>query len=97
MALIVANTLFIFKDYLQKYVHQVFNLSLGKKKKNENVNQKFVIVLTILVVAFVVYLTAHLNVAIEFFKYGLGFYALWIGFVGIVGHVIFYKKNIQNE
>lgn len=95
VALIIANTMFIFKDYLQKYVPQVFNSSLGQKI--ENASPKLAIVPTILVVAFVIYLTAHLDVASEYLKHGLGFYALWIGVVGLVGHVIFYKKPVQTE
>ena len=66
-------------------------------QKIENASPKLAIVPTILVVAFVVYLTAHLNVASKFLKHGLGFYALWIGVVGLVGHVIFYKKTVQTE
>lgn len=95
VALIVANAMFIFKDYLQKYVPQIFNSSMGQKI--ENANPKLSIVPTILVVAFVVYLTAHLDVASEYLKHGLGFYALWIGVVGLVGHVIFYKKQTQQD
>ena len=95
VALIIINTMFIFKDYLQKYVPQVFNSPLGQKI--ENANSKFAIVPTILVVVFVVYLTSHLDVTSEYIKHGLGFYALWIGVIGLVGHVIFYKKTAQVE
>lgn len=93
--LILANTMFIFKDYLQKYVPHVFNSSLGKKI--ENANSKLAIIPTILVALFVVYLTAHLNVTSEYIKHGLGFYTLWIGVVSLVGHVIFYKSSNPKE
>ena len=95
MVLIIINTMFIFKDYLQKYVPQVFNSSFGKKI--ENANPKFAIIPTILVAAFVIYLTIHLDVDSQYIKHGLGFWVLWIGIISLVGHTIFYKKQVINN
>ncbi len=96
VALIVLNTMFIFKDFLKKYVPQVFNSNLGQKI--ENANPKLSIIPTILIVLFVVYLAIHLNIASEYIKHGLGFYALWLGIIALVAHAFLYKNpSAQGE
>lgn len=91
MILILANVLFIFKDYVEKYVPQLFNSEIGTKIKEAN--SKFAIIPTILVAAFAIYLYAKLDVDTTYLKYGIGFYSLWVGVACLVVHTFLYKKN----
>lgn len=91
MLLIVANLLFIFKDYVEKYIPQLFNNSLGNKIKNAN--PKFAILPTIGVAAFAIYLYVKTGDDLKYLKYGFGFYSLWIGVLCMIGHTFIYKKN----
>ncbi len=98
LILTVINTMFIFKDYIEKYIPQLFIKGLGRKIANFN-NPKISLIPTMLIVAFVIYLTIRLNVASDYLKYGVGFYTLWIGIICLVGHALFYKKtdSMQNN
>jgi len=96
LSLIVANALFIFKDWLEQYVPQVFNSGIGRKIANVD-NPKLSLIPTILIIAFVIYLYNTLEVDSEFIKNGIGFYLLWIGVIALVGHAIFYKGNIEKN
>lgn len=91
MVLTIANGLFIFKDYVQKYVPKLFETPLGQKI--ENANPKMALIPTILVVVFAIYLYTTLDVDTNYLKYGLGFWTLWIGVVALVAHSILYKGN----
>lgn len=92
MVLILSNILFIFKDYVEKYVPQLFNTNLGSKI--QNANPKFAIVPTIGVAAFAVWLYLRLDVDTTYLKHGLGFWSLWAGVVCMLGHTFLYKKNL---
>lgn len=91
MALIVANILFIFKDYVEKYAPQLFNSNLGSKI--QNANEKFAIVPTIGVAAFAIWLYIRLDIDTTYLKHGLGFWTLWIGVIFLVAHTFIYKKG----
>lgn len=95
LLLIVVNGLFIFRDYIKKYVPQIFNSGFGKMI--ENANSKLSIIPTLVAVVFVLYLTFNLNVDGKYIKFGLGFYVLWLGVISLVGHSIFYKGNITEQ
>lgn len=86
----IANLLFIFKDFVEKYIPSLFNTGIGKKIKDIN-NPKASLVPTILGAAFAIYLTLKLDV--EFSAYGLGFYSLWIGVICLVAYAILHKNN----
>lgn len=86
----VANLLFIFKDFVEKYIPSLFNTSIGKKIKDIN-NPKASLVPTILGAIFAVYLTSKLNVS--FSNYSLGFYSMWIGVICLVAYAIIHKNN----
>lgn len=86
----VANLLFIFKDFVEKYIPSLFNTSIGKKIKDIN-NPKASLVPTILGAIFAVYLTSKLDVS--FSNYSLGFYSMWIGVICLVAYAIIYKNN----
>lgn len=93
MSLIVANVLFIFKDYIERYVPQLFNTSLGSKV--QNASQKWAIIPTVGVATFAVWLYIRLDVDTTYLKHGLGFWSLWIGIICLIGHAILYKKNLN--
>lgn len=91
LILIIANVMFIFKDYIEKYVPQLFNTGLGSKI--QNASPKLAIIPTIGVAAFAIWLYISLDIDTTYLEHGLGFWCLWIGVICLVGHTIFYKKD----
>ena len=57
----IANLLFIFKDFVEKYIPSLFNTGIGRKIKDIN-NPKASLVPTILGAVFAIYLTLKLDV-----------------------------------
>lgn len=98
LLLAIANTLFIFKDWVEKYIPALFNTNIGKKIANIT-NPKASLVPTILSVIFMFYLHNRLDIDSEYTSYGLGFYLLWIGAISLVAYAILYKKdnNVSND
>jgi len=94
LILTLANALFIFQDYIEKYVPQMFNNGIGNLVKKAN-NPKFSLIPTVLTVAFAIYLYIRLDVDTEYLKYGLGFYSLWLGAACLVAHSFLYKKQSE--
>lgn len=95
LVLTLANALFIFQDFIEKYVPQLFNNWVGNLVQKAK-NPKFALIPTILVAVFAISLIIRLDVDSEYIKYGLGFLVLWIGIIALIGHAIFYKKqNVQ--
>lgn len=86
----IANLLFIFKDFVEKYVPFLFNYSIGRKIKDIN-NPKASLVPTILAAGFALYLTLELDVS--FSNYSFGFYSMWIGVICLVVYAIIKKKD----
>lgn len=103
MILIIFNALFIFRDYVEKYIPQLFDSSIGRIVKN--MNDKFAIMPTILIVIFAVYVYSRLNIASKYMSFGIGFYILCLGVISLVLYTILYKKkentpsinNIENQ
>lgn len=97
LVLALANVLFIFQDYVKKYLPQLFNNWVGNIVQKAE-NPKSALVPTILVAVFAISLIIRLDVNSEYIKYGLGFYILWVGIIALVGHAILYKnKTAVNE
>lgn len=90
LILTLANFLFIFKDFAEKYVPVLFNNKIGSKIKNCS-NPKFSLVLTILLAIFVIYLTSILEID-SFGSYRLGFYSMWVGVICLVAYAILHKN-----
>lgn len=86
----IANLLFIFKDFVEKYIPSLFNTGIGRKIKDIN-NPKASLVPTIAAAAFALYLTLKLDVKMS--NYSLGFYSLWIGVIALVAYAILHKNN----
>ncbi len=95
LVLIAANVIFIFRDYIKKYVPQLFNTSLGSKI--QNASPKLAIIPTIGVAVFAVWLFISLDVDTTYLKHGLGFWCLWIGVICLVGHTFLYKKDLNTN
>ena len=94
IALIIANLLFIFKDFIEKYIPQMFNSGIGRMI--EKANAKLVIIPTILSAAFAIYMIVNINVDSSYIKYGIGFYVLWIGIISLLAYSFIYKGNQNN-
>ena len=90
LILTIANTIFIFKDLIRKFIPQLLNSGIGRMA--EKSGAKLSLIPTILIAGFVIYLFFRLDIDSEYLKYGLGFYLLWIGIVALVAHAIFYRK-----
>lgn len=86
----VANLLFIFKDLVEKYIPSLFNTGIGKKIAEIN-SPKASLIPTIIAAGFALYLTIKLDV--EFSRYSLGFYVLWIGVICLVAYAILHKND----
>lgn len=91
MTLIIANLLFIFKDYVEKYIPKLFESEMGSKIKNAS--PKMSIIPTIGLVAFAIWLYLDLDIDTKYLEHGLGFWSLWIGIVLLIIYTIICKKN----
>lgn len=89
LLLLTANFLFLFRDFAQKYVPQVFESNIGQKI--QTANPKLAIVPVILIVAFVVILFLRLDVG-STLDHGMGFYFLWLGIICLTVHTFLYKN-----
>lgn len=92
LALTLANALFIFKDWIEKNIPQLFNNNIGRLVEKAN-NPKFSLVPTILIAGFAIYMLNTIDADSDYIKYGMGFWTLWLGVLSLVGHAIFYKKT----
>lgn len=90
LVIAIANLLFIFKDFVEKYISSLFNTNIGQKIKDIN-SPKASLAPTVAAAAFALYLTLKLKV--EFSAYSLGFYLLWIGVICLVAYAMIYKNN----
>lgn len=95
LLLTLANALFIFQDFIEKYVPQLFDTNLGIKIKNAN--PKMAILPTIGIAVFAVWLYIRLDVDTTYLKHGLGFWCLWIGVICLIGHTFLYKNANVNQ
>ncbi len=95
LVLLIAITLFIFRDFIEKYIPSVQKTPFGGFISK--LNPKLVLVPIILIVLLILYLTIHSNKELsmykEYIKFGAGFYMIWIGAVLLVAHVFLYKPD----
>lgn len=91
MLLALANLLFIFKDFVEKYVPFLFNNWVGRKVQ-ECENSKFSLIPTVLAAIFAIYITSILG--IDSFKYySIGFYSMWLGTLSLVVYAFLHKTD----
>lgn len=86
----ILNILFIFKEAILKHVPSLANNQTINKILAIN-NPKASLVLTIIMVIFVICLTAITGFAFRF--YNIGFYTLWLGVICLVLYPFLYKKE----
>lgn len=91
MLLAIANLLFIFKDFVEKWIPSLFENAMGRKIKELN-NPKYSLVPTVLIAIFAIYLTVQLGVE-QFKYYNIGFYSMWIGTLSLVAYAFLHKEN----
>ena len=91
LLLAIANLVFIFKDFVEKWIPSLSNSWLGQKANNP----KYSLVPTILSAIFAIYVTSILG--IDSFKfYSIGFYLMWIGTICLVAYAFLHKGQEQN-
>ena len=90
LVLVIANIIFIFKDYVEKYIPKLVEKGFWQKIASIK-NSKAELISTLLVGAIAIYLTFKVDV--EFLQYSLGFYLLWIGIISSFAYAILHKVN----
>ena len=97
LALIVLNAMFIFKDYIKKYVPKMFESDFGRRI--DGANQKMSLIPTVLSALMAIYLTSTLsgveNYSYVKYSYGIGFWLIWIGVVALIAHAILYTGGAK--
>lgn len=98
LVLILANTLFIFKDYVEKYAPQLFSKDFGVWIKNAN--QKFVLIPTCIMGFLELYLMNTVGIFSRFagvLDFGIGLYLSILGTICLFGHCFIYKNPNGNN
>lgn len=98
LVLILANTLFIFKDYVEKYAPQLFSKDFGVWIKNAN--QKFVLIPTCIMGLLELYLMNTVGIFSRFagvLDFGIGLYLSILGTICLFGHCFIYKNPNGNN
>ena len=95
LVLLFASLLFICKDYIEKLLPQLFDSWFGSKIKDAN--PKFVLIPTILMAVFAIWLFFSIEIDMTYIKYGIGFWLLWIGIICLLVHSFIYKKPIAEN
>lgn len=90
MLLALANLIFIFRDWVEKYIPALFNTTYGKKIKELD-NTKYSLVPTVLIAIFIIFETFNLDISFKY--YNIGFYSVWLGTISLVAYAILHKKN----
>lgn len=91
--MVLANLLFIFKDYVEKYVPKLFEIDMAKKIKDIK-NPKASLVPTIIAVVLVLITTSRLNYSLS--DYSIGFYLVWLGVICLVLYPIMNKNSMNS-
>lgn len=87
LVLLIANAIFFFKDYIEKYIPSLLNVTVWRKISE--LKYQYAMIPVIIAVAFIIYLTIKLD--INFGYYNIGFYTLWFGVICIVIYLIINK------
>lgn len=90
--LIILNLMFIFKDYVKKYVPKLFENNIGRKIYNIN-NQKWILIPVGLSVIFAFVVKGETKTEFLNTTYGLGFYLMWLGVISLVAYAFIYKND----
>ncbi len=93
--LILANLLFIFKDYVKKYMPKLFDSNMGKWILNAD--SKLTFLPTLGIALFAIWIFPNIDMNWNIVKYGIGFYALWLGIILLVIHQFIYRPTKESE
>ena len=89
-----ANLLFVFKDYVKKYVPQLFNSNIGKAI--ENAKPIFSLIPTGVAVLLNIILMARVS-GYSYIHFGIGFYVMIIGIACMIAYAILYKEPASED
>lgn len=95
MFLILLDAVFIFHDYIEKYIPNFKNSKMGKKMLD--INPKLAFIFTIGIAFFAIWLSLRLDIDTRYLKRGSGFYCLWGGIFCLTLHSFVYRKERQNH
>lgn len=100
---VVANAMFIFKDFVKKYIPKLFESNIGKKIDEADAKMGLIPA----AVALVCLIWAYFDVkdamgfgnsfAKDAFSYGLGFWIEWVGIIALAAHSFLYKGEVKKE
>ncbi len=100
LILLIANAIFLFKDYVEKYIPSILNVPIWRKISE--LKYQYAMAPAIIALAVVLYLTIHANVGFAMFS--TGFYTLWFCVICIIIYLIINKgkpviptKDIRNQ
>ncbi len=83
-----ANLLFVFKDFIKKYVPQLFNSGMGRAI--ENAKPIFSLIPTGIALLLNIYLFTTLDSSL--FSFGIGFYMIVVGIIVMIAYAFIYKE-----
>lgn len=87
LVLLIANAIFLFKDYIEKYIPSLANVPVWKKISE--LKYQYAMVPSLIAAVFVILITMNLD--ISFGLYNIGFYIFWLGLICIVIYLIINK------
>lgn len=90
--LILLSAMFIFKDYVKKYIPKLFENNIGNKIYNIN-DQRWTLIPTCLTVIFSFVVNGKSEIEFLNTTHGLGFYCLWLGIIALVLYAFIYKNE----
>lgn len=90
--LIILSLMFIFEDYVKKYIPKLFENKIGKKIETIT-DQRLTLIPTALIVIFALVVKSETDVEFLNYSYGLGFYLLSLGVISLVAYAFLYKKG----
>ena len=90
--LILLNLMFIFKDYVKKYLPKLFENNIGRKIYDIN-DQRWILIPVALTVIFAFVVKGETKTEFLNIVYGLGFYLMWLGVISLVAFAFMYKNE----
>ena len=87
LILLIANLIFLFKDYVEKYIPSLLNVTVWKKISI--LKYQYAMLPSIIATIFILELTINRNAGFAMFS--TGFYTLWLGVICIIIYLIINK------
>ncbi|MCI8331014.1 MAG: hypothetical protein HFE04_02805 [Bacilli bacterium] len=90
--LTILNCMFIFKDYIKKYLPKLFENDLGKKIENIK-DQRWTLIPIAFTIIFAIVVKSESKTEYLDTTFGLGFYLMWLGVISLVAYAFIYKNE----